>query len=50
MKINILLVIEFDGNETHRYFENIDDARNYANQFPRFFKFTVYEIEKIAEF
>ena len=48
--MNFLLLIKFDGYEVSRYFENEKDAREYAKKFPRFFKFTIYKLNKIGEF
>ena len=48
--MNILLLIQFDGHEVSRYFANEKAAREYANNFPRFFKFTIYKLNKIGEF
>lgn len=45
-----LLLIEFDGSEVSRYFENEKDAREYAKNFPRFFTFKIYKLNKIDEF
>lgn len=48
--MNILLLIQFDGHEVSRYFANEKAAREYAKQFPRFFTFTIYKLNKIDEF
>lgn len=48
--MNFLLLIHFDGSEVSRYFENEKDARKYARNFPSFFTFTIYKLNKIDEF